>query len=161
MKRIISGKLTLTGKGGEGRFNVKYQTFPLSYDASLVVLDTDYKNYAVIWSCSNIGPIGHTESSWLMARERIPRGEVLQAAYGVLDKYKMNRSFFVKTEQTDCETLAPPVEAVDPAEISIVKNAEIIDRDNNLTSGNETTASSEFTTEDDAAKEIPYLSTPV
>lgn len=49
-----------------------------------------------------------------MARERIPRGEVLQAAYGVLDKYKMNRSFFVKTEQTNCETLPPPMEAVDP-----------------------------------------------
>lgn len=47
VKRIISGKLTLTGKGGEGRFSVKYDTFPLSYDASLVVLDTDYKNYAV------------------------------------------------------------------------------------------------------------------
>lgn len=53
-----------------------------------------------------------------MARERIPRGEVLQAAYGVLDKYKMNRSFFVKTEQTNCETLPPPVEAVDPTEAS-------------------------------------------
>lgn len=49
-----------------------------------------------------------------MARERIPRGEVLQAAYGVLDKYKMNRSFFVKTEQTNCETLPPPIEAIDP-----------------------------------------------
>lgn len=49
-----------------------------------------------------------------MARERIPRGEVLQAAYGVFDKYKMNRSFFVKTEQTNCETLPPPIEAVDP-----------------------------------------------
>lgn len=47
VKRIISGKLTLTGKGGEGRFSVKYDTFPLSYDASLVVLDTDYRNYAV------------------------------------------------------------------------------------------------------------------
>lgn len=49
-----------------------------------------------------------------MARDRIPRGEILQAAYGVLDKYKMNRSFFVKTEQTNCETLPPPLEAVDP-----------------------------------------------
>lgn len=65
MKRIISGKLTLTGKAGEGRFNIKYETFPISYDASLVVLDTDYKNYAVIWSCSNIGPFGHTESAWV------------------------------------------------------------------------------------------------
>lgn len=48
-----------------------------------------------------------------MARDRIPRGEVLQAAYGVLDKYKMNRAFFIQTEQNTCETLPPPVEAVD------------------------------------------------
>lgn len=43
VKRIISGKLTITGKGGEGRFNVKYETFPLSYDASLVVLVNIFK----------------------------------------------------------------------------------------------------------------------
>lgn len=35
VQRIISGKLTLTGKGGEGRFNVRYDSFPLSYDTSL------------------------------------------------------------------------------------------------------------------------------
>lgn len=49
-----------------------------------------------------------------MSRERNPSGEVLQAAYGVLDKFKMNRSFFVKTDQEKCETLAPPEEAEDP-----------------------------------------------
>lgn len=60
-----------------------------------------------------------------MARDRIPRGEVLQAAYGVLDKYKMNRSFFVKTEQTNCETLPPPLEAVDPTNPTVeVKKVE-------------------------------------
>lgn len=60
-----------------------------------------------------------------MARDRIPRGEVLQAAYGVLDKYKMNRSFFVQTEQTNCETLPPPLEAVDPTNPTVeVKKVE-------------------------------------
>lgn len=59
-----------------------------------------------------------------MARERIPGGEILQAAYGVLDKYKMNRSFFIKTEQTDCETVAVPLEAVDQM-ASVVKQAGI------------------------------------
>jgi apolipoprotein D and lipocalin family protein len=48
-----------------------------------------------------------------MSRERNPRGEVLQAAYGVLDKFKMNRAFFIKTDQENCETLPPIVEAVD------------------------------------------------
>lgn len=65
MKRIISGKLSLTGKGGEGRFTVKYDGFPLNYDTALVVLDTDYKNYAVIWSCTNVTPLGHTENAWV------------------------------------------------------------------------------------------------
>lgn len=35
----------LTGKGGEGRFSVKYETFPISYDANLVVLDSDFEVY--------------------------------------------------------------------------------------------------------------------
>lgn len=81
--------------------------------------------FQVLFSCTNIGPIGHTESAWVLSRDRIPRGEVLQAAYGVLDKFKMNRSFFVKTDQTNCETLAPPLPAADQE----VKSSEI-DSDN-------------------------------
>lgn len=174
VKRIISGKMTLTGKGGEGRFSVKYDTFPLGYDAALVVLDTDYKNYAVIWSCSNIGPIGHTESAWvsrtwikraalismqsqLMARERIPRGEVLQAAYGVLDKYKMNRSFFIKTEQTSCETLPPPLEAIDPTSTEANEAKKVDEKENETVVVSENIADSdeiiETTTITDAISE--------
>lgn len=59
-----------------------------------------------------------------MSRQRIPRGEILQAAYGVLDKYKMNRSFFVKSDQDDCEILPPIQEAIDPTEPSATKNKE-------------------------------------
>lgn len=44
------------------------------------------------------------ESVWVFARERIPDGPVLQTAYGILDKYKISRTFFVKTDQTNCET---------------------------------------------------------
>lgn len=53
------------------------------------------------------------ESAWVLTRERIPSGPVLQRAYGVLDKFKISRTFFVKTDQTDCETLAPAEEAED------------------------------------------------
>jgi hypothetical protein len=54
-----------SSKSTAGRFNVQYESFPLNYNTSLMVLDTDYDNYAVIWSCSNIGPVGHTESAWV------------------------------------------------------------------------------------------------
>lgn len=38
-----------------------------------------------------------------MTRDKLPPGTVLQKAYGVLDKYKLSRTFFVKTDQNSCE----------------------------------------------------------
>lgn len=54
-----------------------------------------------------------------MTRDRVPSGTVLQSAYGVLDKYKISRSYFVQTDQTDCEIKPPPVEAVDPPVVTL------------------------------------------
>ena len=42
----------------------------------MVVLDTDYDSFAVIWSCSNLGLIGHTQSAWVITRERDTSGNV-------------------------------------------------------------------------------------
>lgn len=41
-------------------------------------------------------------------------GPGMQRAYGVLDKFKVSRTFFIKTDQTSCETLADQEEAIDP-----------------------------------------------
>ncbi len=49
-----------------------------------------------------------------MMRERRPPGPVLQRAYGVLDKYQISRTFFLKTDQNNCETVPPAQEAYDP-----------------------------------------------
>lgn len=45
--------------------------------------------------------------------------QIMQAAYGVLDRFKISRAFFVKTNQADCNVLPTP--AADP----IAKSAEI------------------------------------
>lgn len=131
VERKISGVMKVTGKSGRAEYNIKYNSLPLTYDTNLAVLDTDYKNYAVIYSCSSLGPIANTrefililnimflfetrffflESVWVMTRERIPPGPVLQAAYGVLDNYKISRSFFIKTDQENCEKRPKPSEA--------------------------------------------------
>lgn len=46
-----------------------------------------------------------------MTRERIPPGNILQQAYGVLDKYKISRTFFVKTDQEGCALAASDINA--------------------------------------------------
>lgn len=57
MKRVIDGNLDLAGRSGEGKLHVKYTTTPISTESTLVVLDTDYDSYAVVWSCSGLGPV--------------------------------------------------------------------------------------------------------
>lgn len=116
VQRIISGVLKISLKSGEGKFEVRYNSFPVAYDTTLNVLDTDYETYSVVYSCSPIGPFGHTDSVWVLTRDRLPAGSVLQKAYGVLDKYRISRTFFVQTDQKDCDTISPPQEAVDSAQ---------------------------------------------
>ncbi|XP_053662479.1 lopap-like [Anopheles marshallii] len=116
VERIISGVMDKGGKAKEGRYQIEYTSFPYNYNASVMVLDTDYDSFAVLYSCSSFGPVGHAVSAWMMARERLPGGPILQRAYGVLDKYKISRTFFLRTIQEDCVTLPPPEPAIDPTE---------------------------------------------
>lgn len=62
LKRVMDGALSMIGPEGEGRMIVKYSALPIPYDTEYVVLGTDYDNYAVLWSCSGIGPV-HTRKS--------------------------------------------------------------------------------------------------
>ncbi|CAL7943778.1 unnamed protein product [Xylocopa violacea] len=113
IKRILEGEIKKSAKAEEGKLIVKY-TIPLTPETKYSVLETDYNSYAVLWSCSGIGPF-HTQNAWVMTRERLAPGTVLQQAYGVLDKYKISRTFFVKTDQEDCAYLAKPTKPEEPA----------------------------------------------
>lgn len=58
-----------------------------------------------------------------MTRERLAPTAVMQAAYGVLDRYKISRTFFVKTNQADCTILPSPVD-----KSSVGKNAGNVEK---------------------------------
>lgn len=102
IKRVLEGEIRLVVKGSESKLNVKYPNLPIPYESQLIVLDTDYDSYSVMWSCSSLGII-NTQNAWILTREKLAPGTVLQKAYGVLDKYKLSRTFFVKTDQNSCE----------------------------------------------------------
>ncbi|KPJ09407.1 Apolipoprotein D [Papilio machaon] len=118
MKRVLDGHLQMIGREGEGRMIVKYATLPVPYDTEFSVLDTDYDTYAVMWSCSGIGPV-HIQNAWVLTRERLAPQMVMQKAYTALEKCKVSRTFFVKTNQEDCYILP------DPAAYSEYKEAGI------------------------------------
>jgi len=130
VQRIVSGVMSLSSKSGDGKFTIKYTTTPVNYDTTMYVLDTDYDSYAVLWSCSSIiGPVGHSQNVWVMGRERSPSGPILQRAYGVLDKYQISRTFFVKTDQNNCVTTAEAEEAdenTNPGYDIVVDDEEVL-----------------------------------
>ncbi|CAH2050037.1 unnamed protein product, partial [Iphiclides podalirius] len=107
MKRVLDGHLQMIGRDGEGRMIVKYATLPVPYDTEFSVLDTDYESYAVMWSCSGIGPV-HIQNAWVLTRDRLASPTILQQAYAALERFKVSRAFFVKTNQEDCYILPEP-----------------------------------------------------
>lgn len=46
-----------------------------------------------------------------MTRDRLPSGNTMQKAYGLLDKFKISRTFFVKTDQEGCAVAASDINA--------------------------------------------------
>ncbi|KAG8227697.1 hypothetical protein J437_LFUL005398 [Ladona fulva] len=71
------------------------------FDAPYWILDTDYDNYAVVWSCTDFG-LFNTRNAWILTREKHPSLEVMQKAYAVLDKSGVSRAFFIRTDQRNC-----------------------------------------------------------
>lgn len=79
----------------------------------------------------NISP----ENTWLLSRDRLPSLAVMQNAYAVLDRYKISRTFFLKTNQADCTVLPEPAAASEldakstdvpvPAEVPVEKAKEV------------------------------------
>ncbi|XP_038207556.1 apolipoprotein D-like [Zerene cesonia] len=126
MKRVLDGTLQMIGREGEGRMMVKYASLPVPYDTEFSILDTDYENFAVMWSCSGIGPV-HIQNAWILTRERLPPPMIMQSAYGVLDKYKISRTFFVKTNQADCHILPRP--AAEPM-LDLLKSSDDVEGKN-------------------------------
>ncbi|XP_026822777.1 apolipoprotein D-like [Rhopalosiphum maidis] len=101
VKRVLDGEIRLIVKGAESKMNVKYTTLPISYSTEQMILETDYDSFAVVWSCSSYG-VANTQNAWIMTREKLAPGTVMQKAYGVLDKYKLSKSYFRKTDQNSC-----------------------------------------------------------
>lgn len=73
-----------------------------------------------------------SENAWILTRERLAPPMVMQSAYAVLERFKISRTFFVKTNQADCSILPNP--AADPMEMKNNAIEVIVDAKNAPTS---------------------------
>lgn len=56
--------------------------FIQSFNATLTIVNTDYDNFAILYSCRNINQYAHLENGWLLTRDQEPTEEIMQSAYG-------------------------------------------------------------------------------
>ncbi|XP_020283416.1 apolipoprotein D-like isoform X2 [Pseudomyrmex gracilis] len=97
----IEGVARLLGKSDDPKLSVSFPSLPVPVEAPYWILDTDYKSYAVVWSCANLGVL-NVRNVWILTREPNPPVEVLEKAYQVIDKNNISRAYFIRTNQKNC-----------------------------------------------------------
>ncbi|KAK9505729.1 hypothetical protein O3M35_009718 [Rhynocoris fuscipes] len=95
----IEGEVVKANHGFQSKMNLRYPYLPM--DAPYWILDTDYDNYSVVWSCSNFG-IFSTRNAWILTRSRFPSLEIMEKAYNIIDKNLISRAYFIRTDQRNC-----------------------------------------------------------
>lgn len=87
-----------------GKYNVRFG-FGVPFQGSeMTVLDTDYKEYVVVYSCTSsiIQGFYHTEYIWLLSRDGTLTNPTRQNIYEHLDRLKINRVGLQLVERTTC-----------------------------------------------------------
>ncbi|KAF6214078.1 hypothetical protein GE061_011809 [Apolygus lucorum] len=105
-KSLVSGTYSETvlrairvEKGHASGMFFSYPYFPM--DLPYTILDTDYKDFAVAWSCNSLR-FANIRNAWILTRERHPSVGVMENAYSVLDLNGISRAFFYRTDQNNC-----------------------------------------------------------
>ncbi|XP_050344333.1 apolipoprotein D-like [Nymphalis io] len=101
MKSEIKGEAMQVSRSDVGKLSVRFPSLPVKVDAPYWVVDTDYDNFALVWSCYEFG-VFHTRNAWILTRERDPPVETLEKAYAAADKNNINRTYFLRTDQKNC-----------------------------------------------------------
>ena len=111
-KTMFGGESTVQGSAvlaeptlENGKLEVTLETILGEKIADVLVLATDYKNYAILWSCQDIFTIPY-ESAWTLTREEILSDDVnqqIQAAWETVAQHGgPKEKLWVPTSQENC-----------------------------------------------------------
>ncbi|XP_059474791.1 apolipoprotein D-like [Neocloeon triangulifer] len=97
-----SAKLRLIVDGSISRQTPDAVKRALPGSGDYYVLDTDYDNYAVIYSCSNMAGLLHADLIWVLSRQRDLPPNVRVDIYDALIKKGLNSDVLTLTQQKGC-----------------------------------------------------------
>jgi len=87
-----------------GQYSVRYG-FGVPFQGTYItVIDTDYTDYSVIYSCTNslLPGVFHTEYVWILSRDGTLSNPSRQNIYENLDRLKINRVGLQLSERSAC-----------------------------------------------------------
>lgn len=68
------------------------------------VVDTDYDNYAILWSCSSYG-LAHTDMIWIWGRQTEIDAKTRAHVYRVLDDLRLDSERLILPKNGNCSDL--------------------------------------------------------
>lgn len=82
------------------KLKVKFDSVPV--EGNYWVLATDYKTYAVVYSCDSLKFLNF-KYAWILTREQNPPESVIATALEIAEKNHLNKKWFLQTDQKDCD----------------------------------------------------------
>jgi len=94
---IINGRYDAKNKSAK----LKIKPIPLFPKQDYWILDTDYDNFAIVWSCAEFY-LNHYQLIWIWSRERTMRPENRLKAYNAITKLGFELKDLIVVEHQNC-----------------------------------------------------------
>ncbi|GFS18802.1 apolipoprotein D [Elysia marginata] len=98
----IEGEAFIVDPQTPGGLNVKFGNQPdMGGKANYLIMDTDYDNYSVVYSCTELGS-ARNELAWILTRQKGVRPANLDNIYQRLTGYGVNVTNFKLIDHSNC-----------------------------------------------------------
>ncbi|KAF0289102.1 Apolipoprotein D [Amphibalanus amphitrite] len=98
----IRGVAKPVGRPGQAKLRVNFEGVPsFGSDANYIVLDTDYTQYAIVWSCSSL-KLFNTQFLFVLTREQFPSPYLVKHIMKRIRHFGLDTGKLQKTDQKNC-----------------------------------------------------------